>query len=273
MKQKIMSCAYPFILGALVSATCIITPYYIKNNNIAESADTSKIKSNLEDIFSGLESDIYTIEPINESLNLVILNSGGTMITDNNGKFIIHALSRNGMNVYSDDKENLTQNIRTEINKDIINNQLVEPIVYQALNEVTSVDVFIEPFCGYCHVFHNKIQDYLDAGITVKYYPFPIFGDRSKDIFGGIWSITDKHKRKSELEKVIARISGDENVNSYTFEDLGLPATNNTGLEIIEKDILSAKRMGINATPAIVTEAGLVIPGAVDAEQIIKTLN
>ena len=45
-----------------------------------------------------------------------------------------------------------------------------------APNEKHSVFVFTDPTCGYCQKLNREMKDYTDAGITVKYLPFPRSG-------------------------------------------------------------------------------------------------
>src|SRR5690554_711361 len=46
-------------------------------------------------------------------------------------------------------------------------------ISYQADNEKHVVHVFTDSSCGYCRQFHERIDEYLAAGISVRYLAWP----------------------------------------------------------------------------------------------------
>ncbi|MFZ1872564.1 MAG: bifunctional protein-disulfide isomerase/oxidoreductase DsbC [Chania sp.] len=117
-------------------------------------------------------------------------------------------------------------------------------IVYKAAKEKHVITVFTDITCGYCHKLHEQMKEYNALGITVRYLAFPRQGLNSpaaKDM-QSIWCTADKAKAFD------AALKG----------DAVSPATCKTD---ISKHYQLGVQFGVQGTPAIVLQNGMMIPG------------
>ncbi|PVZ83032.1 bifunctional protein-disulfide isomerase/oxidoreductase DsbC [Serratia sp. S1B] len=117
-------------------------------------------------------------------------------------------------------------------------------IVFKAAKEKHVITVFTDITCGYCHKLHEQMKEYNDLGITVRYLAFPRQGLNSqaeKDM-QSIWCTADKNKAFD------AAIKGD-------------PISPATCKIDIAKHYQLGVQFGIQGTPAIILQNGVMIPG------------
>lgn len=117
-------------------------------------------------------------------------------------------------------------------------------IIYKAAKEKHVITVFTDITCGYCHKLHEQMKEYNELGITVRYLAFPRQGLNSqaeKDM-QSIWCAADKAKAFD------AALKG----------DAISPATCKTD---ISKHYALGVQFGVQGTPAIVLQNGMLIPG------------
>lgn len=117
-------------------------------------------------------------------------------------------------------------------------------IVYKAPKEKHVITVFTDITCGYCHKLHQQMQEYNDQGITVRYLAFPRQGlsSQAEKDMQSIWCSADKAKAFD------AAIKGDPIS----------PATCKTD---ISKHYALGVQFGIQGTPAVILQNGVLIPG------------
>jgi thiol:disulfide interchange protein DsbC len=128
-------------------------------------------------------------------------------------------------------------------------------IEFKAKNEKFAVTVFTDTDCGYCRKLHSEMQDYLDAGITVRYLAYPRGGENSQTFstLESIWCSKDKqgamNKAKSGSEVSVAKC------------DTNVAAQYHLG-----------QSFGISGTPALVLPDGSLIPGYQPAAALAAAL-
>lgn len=131
-----------------------------------------------------------------------------------------------------------------------------EMIVYKALKQKHVVTIFTDITCGYCHKLHEQMKDYNAEGITVRYLAFPRQGLNSqaeKDMTS-VWCSTN---RNEAFDKAM---NGD-----------AVPAAScNTD---ISKHYALGVQYGIQGTPAILLENGMMIPGYQSPKELSTLLN
>lgn len=118
-----------------------------------------------------------------------------------------------------------------------------------------TVSVFTDIDCGYCRKLHSEIDQYLAQGITVRYLFFPRAGEDSESYRKAVsvWCTKDRNTALTQAKR-------DQPVERKECEN---PVLQHMDL---------AKAMGTNGTPMIVTEGGEIIPGYVNAKQLVKML-
>lgn len=128
-------------------------------------------------------------------------------------------------------------------------------IEFKAKNEKFAVTVFTDTDCGYCRKLHSEMQDYLDAGITVRYLAYPRGGENSQTFstLESIWCSKDQqgamNKAKSGSEVSVAKC---QNTVAAQYH-LG-------------------QSFGISGTPALVLPDGTLIPGYQPAAALAAAL-
>lgn len=112
--------------------------------------------------------------------------------------------------------------------------------------------------CPYCKIFHSKINEFNNKGITIKAIGYPVY-DESPEPMRQIWCESDNTKRASLLSAVMrgirirATCQGDE--NNLTHNQL------------------AAQSLAIFATPAIFNDQGELFQGDFNGKEFLEFLN
>ena len=130
-----------------------------------------------------------------------------------------------------------------------------EMITYPAKNEKYVVNIFMDITCHYCHLVHQRIKEYNDEGITLRFLAFPRGGMNTQTArqMEAIWTATDKVKALNDAE------------NGKLPKTLKAP-------NIVKKHYDLGIQFGVTGTPYMVTETGSVIGGYVEPKQLAKML-
>ncbi|KOC89739.1 bifunctional protein-disulfide isomerase/oxidoreductase DsbC [Winslowiella iniecta] len=131
-----------------------------------------------------------------------------------------------------------------------------EMIVYKAAKEQHVITVFTDITCGYCRKLHEQMADYNALGITVRYLAFPRQGLNSptEKQMKSIWCTADRKKaldaamKGDEVQPVDCKINLDEHYK------LGV-------------------LYGIQGTPAILLENGMMVPGYQGPQEMKQLLD
>lgn len=119
-----------------------------------------------------------------------------------------------------------------------------EMIIYKAPQEKHVITVFTDITCGYCHKLHEQMKDYNALGITVRYLAFPrqgISSQAEKDM-KAIWCAKDRNKAFDSAMSGADVAAASCQIDLAHHYNLGL-------------------QFGVQGTPAIVLQSGMVIPG------------
>lgn len=128
-------------------------------------------------------------------------------------------------------------------------------IVYKASNEKYIVDVFTDTTCGYCRKLHREMQDYLDAGISIRYLAYPregLAGNVAQQM-QSIWCATDQQAAMDQAK-------GGDNVSSASCDN-EVAAHYNAG-----------RAIGVTGTPNMVLSDGSLIGGYQPAAALLTVL-
>ncbi|QQG27982.1 bifunctional protein-disulfide isomerase/oxidoreductase DsbC [Pectobacterium carotovorum] len=128
-------------------------------------------------------------------------------------------------------------------------------IVYKAAQEKHVITVFTDITCGYCHKLHEQMKDYNALGITVRYLAFPRQGMKSpaaKDM-QSIWCVADRNKAFDSAMKGDAISAATCKTDIAAHYQLGI-------------------QFGVQGTPAIVLQDGLVVPGYQGPKEMLAML-
>lgn len=153
-----------------------------------------------------------------------------------------------------DTRENLTQaalsGVRAEMFSGIKDRELV---VYSPSGETRGVlNIFTDPNCPYCRQIHQDLQQYLDAGIKVRYLMFPVLGEDSPEIMNRIWCADDRQEAMDRAKQ------GDK--LSEVDGSCATPQDQHMGL---------GRQLGLRGTPALITGSGEQLSGYQEPQAVI----
>ncbi|WP_067708916.1 bifunctional protein-disulfide isomerase/oxidoreductase DsbC [Erwinia sp. ErVv1] len=196
-------------------------------------ADDAAIKQSLQKL--GLQQTEIQPSPL-PGMKTVLTESGVLYITDDGKQFIQGPL----YDVSAGQPVNVTNKL-LEKKVDALSSEM---IVYKAPKEQHVITVFTDITCGYCHKLHAEMADYNALGITVRYLAFPregMNGQVAKDM-KSIWCAGDRRKAFDAAMKGEAVSPIDCKIDLSQHYKLGI-------------------LYGIQGTPAILLQNGMMIPG------------
>ena len=210
----------------------------------AAQADDAKIRARLETV--GVTDITISDAPI-AGLRQVMSDQGAFYASADGNYFLQGSL----VQMTDDGPQDLTYQPYLER----INAQTADMIVYPAKDEKHVVNVFFDITCHYCKVMYQENQGYNDLGITVRYLAFPRNGLASKTArqMESIWQAEDRH----------AALAAAEN---------GTAPEKETRVDIVEKQYDLGVMLGIQGTPAILSDKGQLISGYLPPEELFARL-
>jgi len=147
--------------------------------------------------------------------------------------------------------KNLTETARggertKELNKLGESNMLV----YKPKGETKhTITVFTDIYCPYCRKLHDEMDQYLAAGIKVRYVFLPFKGEKSFNDSVSVWCAKDRNKALDDAKA-------------------GKTIEAKTCVNPIAQHQAVGMKLGVNGTPAIVLESGELLPGYVPADKL-----
>lgn len=175
----------------------------------------------------------------------------GILYLSQDGKFIF---AGNLLNL-ADGMRNETEIAMYDLRKSAMAPLLDSGVEFKAENEQYIVNVFTDITCGYCRKMHREIQDYLDLGITVRYFAYPRAGLNSQP-YRDMVSIWCSEKQQAHMTS-----AKEGNDVAPATCDNEVAAHYRTGMQI-----------GVTGTPNIVLENGALIGGYVPAETMLQQI-
>ncbi|VAW77206.1 Thiol:disulfide interchange protein DsbC [hydrothermal vent metagenome] len=129
-------------------------------------------------------------------------------------------------------------------------------IIYEPEKTKHTITVFTDIDCGYCRKLHNEMDDFLAAGIRVRYMMFPRAG-----------------KGSNSYNKAVAVLCSDNRNKALTEAKNGKPIDMKTCGSPVDQHMALVEQLGARGTPFIVFENGQTQPGYVPAKQMAKMLD
>lgn len=129
-------------------------------------------------------------------------------------------------------------------------------IVFKPKTTKHVVYVFTDIDCGYCRKLHSEIEQYLSAGIEIRYLFFPRAGVDS-DSYNkavAVWCAKDRNAALTKAKK---------------GEPLEMKQCDNP----VKEHMKLGEEFGATGTPMLVTDKGTIIPGYVDAIRLSQGLD
>ncbi|MCK6371081.1 MAG: DsbC family protein [Gammaproteobacteria bacterium] len=130
-------------------------------------------------------------------------------------------------------------------------------IIFSPKQVKHTISVFTDIDCGYCRRLHREIEQYLDAGIRVRYLFFPRSGPDTES-----WS-----------KAVTVWCSSDRNAALTKSKRGEVLAASNCSPTPVQQHYSLGITLGVQGTPAIITDSGELVPGYVPAAELMPYLD
>lgn len=155
-----------------------------------------------------------------------------------------------------DTRENMSELAKQSVRKDMMMKENFKPVVFKAKNEKHRLTVFTDIDCGYCAKLHREMPEINAKGITIEYLMFPRAGLASNSYNKAVsmWCADDQHKSMTDAKER-------REIEAKTCENP------------IEAQYSLGQEIGVNGTPALVTESGRLIPGYMPADRLAAALD
>ena len=225
---------------------------FIASNFLQTSEEA--IKSNLKNILPP-NSEIESIEPSNlEGLYKVYYGDLQPIYVSKDGEYFIYG----DMYKISGNKVlNITNNEIKSRRLDIIDKMPKDEFIeFRSNNEKYLLTVFTDVDCGYCRKLHNKMSEYNELGISIRYAAFPRsgIGTQAFTKMVGAWCSTNPKKSITYLK--------DGKKLDLNFCDS----------QPVSKHYAIGKKIGITGTPAIISSEGELFPGYYSPQDLLDKL-
>jgi thiol:disulfide interchange protein DsbC len=167
------------------------------------------------------------------------------------GRFLIQ-----GSLIDLETRENLTEKTRRGVRAEIFAGiPDAELTVYEPEGEVRhTLNVFTDPNCPYCRRLHQEMPTYLQAGVKVRYFMYPVLGRDSPAVMTSIWCAESR-------------------TDAMDLAKAGQPVPQADCATPIDEHMNLGRDLGISGTPASITADGQHISGYRPAIEIIQMLN
>ncbi len=115
------------------------------------------------------------------------------------------------------------------------------------------VTVFTDVDCGFCRRFHLQVPELLEAGLEVRYLAFPRagIGSHSYDTIVSVWCADDPNQ-------AMTMAKAGEDIDPRSCENP------------VESHYEIGRSAGIQGTPTMILDNGMVIPGYVETGELLQ---
>jgi len=213
------------------------------------AADAPELDT-LKAALGGQEPDTVRDAPVKGLYEVVI--GPQLYYLSEDGRYVV-----NGSVIDLEQGTDVTEPRRAEIRSDVVDDVGEQNMVIFAPETEAkhTVTVFTDIDCGYCRKLHNEIQQYNEAGIRVRYLFFPRSGPQTESYF-----------------KAVSVWCADDRLDAMTRSKQGVAIETRSCDNPVDEHYELGKRIGVNGTPAILTESGELIPGYVPAAKLSQAL-
>jgi thiol:disulfide interchange protein DsbC len=219
-----------------------------------EEAQLAKLRTALEVPGTGLKVSSAHSSEI-PGLYEVQFNEGPLVYSTLQGEFFIvgdlYTVTQQGF-------VNLTDKRRDGVRKEkLAKVKLDDMIVFSPEGKARAyISVFFDDTCYYCQKLHKEVPQLNKNGVEVRYLAYPRAGVNS-DAFkqlASAWCADNK-------QETLTRLTNKQSVALNVCKDNPVAAQYELG-----------QQLGVQGTPAIITESGQLIPGYQSAEELMVTL-
>lgn len=215
-----------------------------------EAVELENVQAKVSGIFPDLEAQHIFASPIDGWYTI----RKGVIVAyiSSNGRYLIQ-----GDIIDLEDRLNLTEISRNEARRELLAAYPKEQmIVFEPENPRYSVSVFTDIDCTYCRRLHSKIDEYLAAGIEVRYLLYPRNGPDSQ-----AWTKSEEVWCADDRNEALTLAKLDKPFETHSCEP-----------DEVSTQYALGQDIGLSGTPALVLEDGTLISGYLTPEQLTRTL-
>lgn len=153
-------------------------------------------------------------------------------------------------------RENLSEVAQRSVRKKMVDDAKTTAVTFKAKDEKHVLKVFTDIDCGYCAKLHREMDQINAKGITVEYLAFPRagLGSPSYDKIVSVWCAEDQ-------QGAMTKSKGRQPIEAKK-------CTNP-----VKQQYELGQALGVNGTPALLTESGQLIPGYMPADRLAAMLD
>lgn len=153
---------------------------------------------------------------------------------------------------------NLSEGIRNDSRREVVSAYpLDRMIIFESDKKSHAVTIFTDVDCTFCRRLHSQIDDYLNAGIEVRYLLYPRNGPQSES-----WVIAEQVWCSDDRNKALTLAKIDQKFDSRNCD----PSP-------ISEHYMLGQDVGLQGTPAIVLEDGTMVNGYVSATELSRIIS
>ena len=217
--------------------------------NAVEPEITKKIENGLRKIFPEFEATSIKESKINGLYE--VMQGAEIYYVTGDGRYILEGDLFDLTN-----KQNLTEDGRTSARISMLQNLAPdEYIEFTPPHADHTIYVFTDISCAYCRRFHSKIDEVNKRGIAVRYLAYPRQGEET-DTFTDMESVWCSKNRNQAL----------------TSAKLGNKPVKMSCSNPVSRQYNLGQQMGVRGTPALFTENGKYIGGALAPDELVQAI-
>ena len=217
----------------------------------ADDASLADVRKKVAETFESIgEDDVYA-SPV-DGWYMIQKNSIVAYISAD-GRYLLQ-----GDLIDLDAQVNLSEDARNTARRAVIERLPDEQTITFSPPEVRhSITVFTDVECTYCRRLHSQIDEYLDAGIEVRYLLYPRQGPASR-----AWTTSENVWCSSDRQRALTAAKLDREFESRQCD-----------ASAVQDHYVLGREVGLTGTPAIVLEDGTLIAGYVPPVELAKQLD
>ncbi len=212
-------------------------------------ADEAAVRAGLAKILPDLKPEVVSPAPVPGMFEVQM--GGHLLYATGDGRYLFQ-----GQILDMEKKENITENREEELRRAALAKISGDSMVIFAPESYKyTVTVFTDIDCGYCRKLHKEIDDFMKAGIRVRYMLFPRsgLGSPSYDKAVSVWCADDRKQALTDAKG-------------------GKDPVKKTCDNPIKEHMALAKQFGVTGTPSILLDNGRMMPGYLPAKQLLAQL-
>ena len=232
MSRTTVSFCSLLILGLMASGSVIAA------ESDADKA-LAEVRAKMDAMFDEIDPEDIDVSPVD---GWYTVHKGSIVAyVSEDGRYLLQ-----GDMIDLDNQVNLSEQARNEGRRDVMESVTDDQaIMFSPADVKYSITVFTDVDCTYCRKLHSQIDEYLAAGIEVRYMLYPRGGPASSS-----WKTSEEIWCARDRNKALTAAKQDRD-----FE------TNKCDASTITTHYMLGQDIGLTGTPAIVFEDGTLLSG------------